>query len=482
MKRKIAGKVFPSVGLICLLLSGPASGPAHAAVIQFNEFRITSNSSSQEQPDIYDLNIVYQDNRNGDWDIYVYRLAGAIEPETRITTDAANQVNPRIYGGRVVYQDDRNGNWDIYMYDLAAQTETRITDNASYQGNPAIDGNRIVWHDNRHGDWQIYLYDLSSQTETRVTTSGSNTYPAVFGNGIVYIKHDVIEYTKAVCYFDLSSGSEVALAEYSTWPGGPRTPGHPATAGSRVVWDLEQNESGLPEVRMRDLGTGATWIAERNSARPAISEPYAGAYYAVYQGWVYASRNSHWGISLYHTELQTEYTVSNAASTQLNPRVSGGRIVYMDDRNGNWDIYMTMVGYVAGDPSLPTPAAAIGKIQGIQRLIADPARIPASHIEGASAKVEENRRNALLNKLDAVIASIQAAADSKNPANKRAAYQGAIGHLSAILGKTDGCSLRGTPDGEETAFTPDWIITCESQELLEPRIRDAMRILEALLE
>jgi hypothetical protein len=30
-------------------------------------------------------------------------------------------------GDRIVWWDNRNGNWDIYMYDLATQTEAQIT-------------------------------------------------------------------------------------------------------------------------------------------------------------------------------------------------------------------------------------------------------------------------------------------------------------------------------------------------------------------
>jgi TolB protein len=462
------------------LFSWPALRPAKAAGIQFNEFQITSNTASQENPDIDGYNIVYQDNRNGNWDIYMYTLQGTFVPETRITTNPANQINPRISGDKIVYQDDRNGNWDIYMYDLTTQTETQITNNPSSQEYPKVDGNRIVWQDNRNGNWDIYMYDLSTQTERRVTTSGSNTSPAISGDRIAYVKDG------NVYYFDLSSGNEVRLTWYD-----PRffRPENIATYGSYVVWDFMMDPV---LVHVTTAGPHEEWhpyTGMRFEVCPDIAELQPGVYYIVYQANVYQEGGSYWNnwnIYLYrydsNSNTGTEYQVAPMSSNQIRPKVSGGRIVYMDNRNGNWDIYMTMVSYGYKSPRPPTPADAIEMIQGIQSIIADPAQIPTSDIKGANSKVTENRREALLNKLDAVIASIQAAADSTHPASRTAHYKIAIQQLKSIVDKTDGCALRGTPDTTRTDFTPDWIITCASQELIEPPIRDSMTMLQTLLQ
>lgn len=101
------------------------------------------------------------------------------QPEIRLTTNPANEINPKIYGDIIVYQDDRNGNWDIYMYNLTSKVETQITNNAASQEFPAISGNVIVWQDNRNGHWGIYMYNLTSQTEQTVYVdpwTGGNDY------------------------------------------------------------------------------------------------------------------------------------------------------------------------------------------------------------------------------------------------------------------------------------------------------------------
>lgn len=171
-----------------------------------------------------------------------------------------------------------------------------------------------------------------------------------------------------------------------------------------------------------------------------------------------------------------EAQITTNTEGQESPAVYGDIIVWEDIRNGDWDIYLAELTFP------PPPESPTEKVEEIISIIEDPSQIPTPDLDGANDKVKENRRNALLNRLQAVILDIQTAEASTDPSVINTAYQSAIDQLNSILDKTDGCSERGTPDTPSTlGETPDWIITCEAQAQIDPLIRELITILEALL-
>jgi hypothetical protein len=139
--------------------------------------QIVNDTNTQSYPVIArdgnnKLYVAWQDNRNGNWDIYfssstdgqtwtaatpVYSGAGdQMYPD--ILTDSQNNVY-------VVWQDSRNGNWDIYGAMTADGGATwqhaQITNDPAAQTQPrgAADGNDevyVVWTDARSGNGDIY--------------------------------------------------------------------------------------------------------------------------------------------------------------------------------------------------------------------------------------------------------------------------------------------------------------------------------------
>jgi beta propeller repeat protein len=129
---------------------------------------------SNPEPDISGNYIVYCDDRNDNYDIYLYNIATGVEQ--RITTDSALQCNPAISGTLIVWQDHRNGNADIYAYDLTTGIETQITTDPTYQTAPDISGTRVIWKDFRNGNADIFMADLATGGITVTVPNGGEQW------------------------------------------------------------------------------------------------------------------------------------------------------------------------------------------------------------------------------------------------------------------------------------------------------------------
>lgn len=271
-------------------------------------------------------------------------VALAVSP-VRITADPQGQSVPAVFGSRVVWQDNRNGNWDIYSYNLDTQREQRLTTDPSPHINPAVYMGKIVWVDyrngNRNGD--IYLYDLTSRSETRITTGvGDPANPDIFADKIVW--EDVRNGNKDIFMYDIKKGMESVITIF------PSTQRFPKIYGSKIVWQDDRN--GNWDIYMYDTDTG-------NETR-ITTDSFDHCAPAVFQdkiAWM-DNRNGAQNIYLYDIVSKTEKQLSTGLNDQLNPRIYGEKIVWEDLRNGNSDVYYGAV----NDSSALYSAVAQGDI------------------------------------------------------------------------------------------------------------------------
>jgi len=262
-----------------------------ATALKITETPVTTNKSEQWNPIFYDNRVVWDDYRNGNWDIYMYDLS--TKKETQITTNVSDQYSPYIYGNRLVWVDERNrnpedisGNSDIYMYDLSTKKETQITNNEGYLWDPLIYGDKMVWTACPYGDlsdwYDVCMYNISTKTEKMITDNGCSYYPAIYGNKIVWVDY----------------------------------------------------RSGYTDVYMYDIFTKKETQITNNE-----SEKMCPAIYGDRIVWM-DSRNEHWDIYMYNLSTKKETRITTGPSDSLYPAIYGDRIVWDDNRNGNWDIYV----------------------------------------------------------------------------------------------------------------------------------------------
>jgi uncharacterized repeat protein (TIGR01451 family) len=292
------------------------------------EVPICTEPHNQWYPAIYGDKIVWEDYRNGNWDIYMYDLTTG--EERAICTEPHNQWGPAIYGDKIVWGDDRNGDWDIYMYDLTTGEERAICTEPHNQWGPAIYGDKIVWGDERSGYFDIYIYDLTTGQERAICKEHHyQGYPAIYGDKIVW--EDYRNGNSDIYMYDLTTGQERAICKE------PHDQWGPAIYGDKIVWT--DNRNGKPDIYMYDLSTG--------QEKAICTEPHYQLSPAIYGDKIVweDDRNGNWDIYMYDLTTGEERAICTEPAYQEFPGIYGDRIVWMDRRNGNSDIYMFQLSF-----------------------------------------------------------------------------------------------------------------------------------------
>ncbi|MGE5416883.1 MAG: S8 family serine peptidase [Acidobacteriota bacterium] len=195
----------------------PGQNHIYSYNIPQNQYiRLTKDSAvDPTNPDISLNRVVWEDMGN----IYLYDFNTG---ETRqITDDTNNQSYPQTYGSKVIWQDDRNGGLDVFMFDLDTGTETRIssqtvTDAVAPDINARISRNMVVWLNGT----QICVYNLTSGQERQITIgTASKSNLSLYGNMIAY--EDARETSKAVFLYDLTTDLETLAISPELYPQNP---------------------------------------------------------------------------------------------------------------------------------------------------------------------------------------------------------------------------------------------------------------------
>jgi beta propeller repeat protein len=306
--------------------------------------QLTSNAADQCNPAIAidsngKLYVVWQDNRNGNWDIYLSTSTDGMTwsaekmvnaPETNPTP---NQINPSIAidsqspnRAYVVWQDDSAGNQDIYVASsndsFTTKTVTQITSNSSDQVEPAVaadsaNGIYIVWTDSRNGSTDIYGAASNSGPWTNVpivNNANNQSSPAIAaestGSALHLLWIDDTPGDNDIYYVSSNNG----------------LPGSPVT-GSSIIDDTSGAGQSEPAIAVtgasstNDLKVFVCWQDYRNA-----------------------------DTDLYFAELSTgsgtNVFVNDGGSNahQDNPAIgidqdSNPYLIWADDRSANRDIY-----------------------------------------------------------------------------------------------------------------------------------------------
>lgn len=118
---------------------------------------ISPSDIVSDHPRVSGNTVVYHCTVNGAGYINVYDVLSSTT--TRVTS-TGSQSSCDVSGDRIVYDDNRDGNWNIYMTDRATAREVRLTDEPHDQTSPKIWGDYLLYFDNRNGTPDLYVLSL----------------------------------------------------------------------------------------------------------------------------------------------------------------------------------------------------------------------------------------------------------------------------------------------------------------------------------
>jgi hypothetical protein len=207
--------------------------------------RLTNNTAWSEYPSVaisgLFVNVVWQDNRDGNWEIFYKRSSDAGVSwgvDTRLTNSTAESYHPSVavsgFVVHVVWWDWRDGNEEIYYKrsidsGVSWGTDTRLTNNPSYSDDPSIISSgsniHVVWNDNRDGNSEIY-YKHSTDAgvtwgeDTRLTNNNAISflpYVAVSGSVVHVVWEDYRDGNYAEIYYKRNpTGNPIGIKNIST--------------------------------------------------------------------------------------------------------------------------------------------------------------------------------------------------------------------------------------------------------------------------
>jgi len=282
-----------------------------------------------EHPDIDGDMIVFEYSQaNGPKDIYCMTTSGG--SIRALTGDNASQERPSISGDYAVWQDNRNGDWDIYLYSFSTNETVLLTvEDTANQWLPVIHGNYVVWYDDSGGDTNIVLYDIAAGEETTIVCNpelGTDTTkfkPAVSDEYVAWEEVD-----DGIWLYEIDTGSRWAVSPSDmdqSWP---------SICGNLIAWeDYRWGAAWQSAIYLKDLGTGderqLTTLSDEQVS-PTLSESII--------AWE-DKRDGKWTVYMYDlVDGVEEMSVPTTGGEQLYPAVSGNTIVWQKNRGESANI------------------------------------------------------------------------------------------------------------------------------------------------
>lgn len=300
----------------------------------------------QSAPAISGSGVVWTSFDGQQFDIYYQDVSTGAAPINLTGTRGENEFLEDIDNGSVVYIHTGGANGspgDIYILDTASGVASTVA-GANPQvhfAHPAISGNYVVFERIVNGSvYDIDVYDrtLGGSPGPQVTNDPAvQLRPRVSGDVIVYEDYNANPSVAAVYGYRVStSGPAFLIAGVGSWPD---------IDGDNVVY-VGRDGAGAQQIFLYRLSTGAVralTTAASNKSMPRIS--------GTRVVWT-DDRNGDADVFSYDLASGVEALLAGGAGLQTTGDISGNRIVYgqTDAQNNNGAVFLyTLAGITLSD-------------------------------------------------------------------------------------------------------------------------------------
>jgi TolB protein len=235
-----------------------------------------SDKHTAARPAISGNRIVFADNRNKDRscngstcgiDIHGYRIdTGEV---LDIVEHSGDQDFPAIDGAIVVWQDNRDGDWDIRGYYFDRDEHFVVVARDGDQIRPSVSGTIVAWEDHRSSDGpDVYARDVTrDDAPARITDDNDSRDPALSIPWLAYRTGDPDGDSQRIKLVNLATGETRTVTDRIRLGSGPRI------SGNLVVWSDIRNDEDH-NVWGYDIGSGTQFRitgADKDQTGPDIS-------------------------------------------------------------------------------------------------------------------------------------------------------------------------------------------------------------------
>ncbi len=291
-------------------------------------------------PGWYSVKITVRDGLGRSTGTVVLVKVGDLVSDGTLLSDAGNagQMEAHAFNGWAVWQDQRNGNWDIFVRDLTDSlgVPVAVTENNFNHERPRTDGRYVVWEDRQaDGTWDIWAKELGTVNPAFAVTTTPETdeqRPVVYWPWVVYQVRSVSDPTAPwqLKAYNMDTGSEEAVDTTT------QNQLDPSIYKQKVVWQ-DFRDVGFGEIYLKDLGSGEVL---------RVTNDPGGQYNPViFNQWIVWADNRNTQFDLYGYNLwrNAEEQLTDTPEDETRPYINDSWVVYEEDSGGELNINLRVL-------------------------------------------------------------------------------------------------------------------------------------------